>query len=206
MTQSCVPAPKPTSFFSAQPGDFFDNTVTKLLVTEQMKSQQKPAAKSRRIYPAWFVKTSAVHGVGVFARRAIAAGECIIEYEGDRIDWDLALKQSAIQAGPLNLTYFFSLNDGRVIDGGSNGNEARFINHSCEPNCEAMEHDDGRVFIYAQQEIERGEELSYSYPLIYEGRHTAAVRREFACHCGAPSCCGTMLMSKRSARFQTQKK
>jgi SET domain-containing protein len=193
-------------FFSARPADFFDNTVTKQLVIEQMKSPQTPATKSRRTLPACIVKTSAVHGVGVFARRAIAAGECIIEYEGDRIDWDLALKQSAAQDGPLNLTYFFSLNDGRVIDGGSNGNDARFINHSCEPNCEAMEHDDGRVFIYAQQEIERGEELSYSYPLIYEGRHTAAVKREFACLCGAPTCSGTMLMPKRSARFQAQKK
>jgi SET domain-containing protein len=152
------------------------------------------------------VRNSPVHGVGVFTRRRLSAGDCIIEYTGERIEWGVAQQRSDEQDGPLNLTYYFSLSDGRVIDGGSDGNEARFINHSCEPNCEAVEDDDGRVFLYAMQEIERGEELSYSYPLIYEGRHTPAVKREFACRCGAPTCSGTMLMPKRSARYQAQKK
>lgn len=173
---------------------------------QKMKSASTSAPEIVQNSPAFFVKTSSVHGVGVFAHRTIAAGECIIEYEGERIEWTEALDRASAKNNPLNLTYFFSLNDGRVIDGGSNGNEARFINHSCEPNCEAFEHDDGRVWIYSLQEIAQGEELSYSYPLIYEGRHTPAVKRAFACRCGAPSCSGTMLMPKRSARFQAQKK
>jgi SET domain-containing protein len=106
----------------------------------------------------------------------------------------------------LNFTYFFSLNDGRVIDGGRGGNDARFINHSCEPNCEALEHEDGRVFIYALHDIPRGEELRYDYALVYEERHTAAVRRAFACHCGAPTCSGSMLMPKNSARYRANVK
>jgi len=88
---------------------------------------------------------------------------------------------------------FFSVAEGRVIDGGSRGNEARFINHSCEPNCEPFEHDDGRVYIYSLRDIERGEELTYYYALIYEERHTKAVKRAFPCRCGFPNCAGTML-------------
>lgn len=142
---------------------------------------------------AYAVRTSGIHGNGVFARRKIAPGERVIEYRGERIDWPTALARAEARGGPLGHTFFFSLADGRLIDGGKRGNEARFINHSCEPNCEAMEHEDGRVYIYALRDIARGEELSYNYALIYDGRHTAAVKREFACHCGSPECSGIML-------------
>ena len=154
--------------------------------------------------PLYIVKTSTIHGTGIFARSTIAPGTCIVEYQGERIQWEQALDRADAK-GPLNHTYFFSLNDGRIIDGGREGNAARFINHSCEPNCEAMEHDDGRVYIYALQEIEAGEELSYDYALIYEERHTPAVKRAFACYCGASACNGSMLMPKRSARYRAQK-
>jgi SET domain-containing protein len=156
---------------------------------------------SRFDSPWHIVKSSPIHGRGVFARRLIPAGTRIIEYRGERVPWHEAERRKDDQ-GPLNLTYFFSLSDGRVIDGGSRGNDARFINHSCEPNCEAYEHEDGRVYIYALQDIARGEELSYDYALIYEERHTPAVKRAFACHCGAPSCSGSMLMPKNSARYR----
>src|SRR5690349_15734924 len=86
--------------------------------------------------PAAVLKTSPVHGNGLFARRKIAPGECIIEYTGERISWAKALRRAEAKGGPLNHTFFFTLADGRVIDGGSNGNEARFINHACEPDCE----------------------------------------------------------------------
>jgi len=150
--------------------------------------------------PLHTVKSSAVHGKGVFAKRNIPAGSRIIEYRGERIDWAEAERRAALRGGPVNHTFYFSLHDGRVIDGGSRGNAARFINHSCEPNCEAMEHEDGRVFIYALRPIERGEELNYDYALIYEGRHTPAIKRAFACHCGAPGCRGTYLAPKRRAK------
>ena len=153
--------------------------------------------------PLYAVKTSPIHGNGVFARRHIAAGDCIIEYQGERISWPEAIRRAEAKDGPLNHTFFFTLADGRVIDGGTQGNDARFINHSCEPNCEALEHDDGRVYIYALMDIARGEELSYHYALIYEGRHTAAVRRAFACRCGAPGCSGVMLAPKHNSRRKT---
>jgi len=155
---------------------------------------------SKAALPSWTVRKSSIHGKGVFARRRIPAGQRIIEYKGERISWPEAIRRAEAKGGPLNHTFFFSLADGRVIDGEADGNEARFINHSCEPNCEAMEHDDGRVYIYAQRDIARGEELSYHYALIYEGRHTAAVKRAFACRCGAPGCTGVMLAPRRNGK------
>jgi len=146
------------------------------------------------------VRRSTIHGNGVFASRHIDAGECIVEYLGERITSDESAIRAEQGGGPVNHTFFFSLADGNVIDGGSDGNDARYINHACEPNCEAYE-EDGRVFIYALQDIEAGEELNYNYALIYEERHTAAVKKLFECRCGAPSCTGTMLApKKRKAR------
>ena len=153
--------------------------------------------RQARTARAYVVRASAIHGKGVVAARTIAPGERIVEYRGERIGWDEALRRAEIRGGPLNYTFFFSLHDGRVIDGGSGGNAARFINHSCEPNCEALEHDDGRVYLYALMPIGANEELSYDYALIYDGRHTAAVRRAFVCHCGSPGCRGIMLAPKR---------
>jgi SET domain-containing protein len=166
-----------------------------------MRSLQSPPSNSTTArnpaLPPYIVKHSPIHGSGVFARRKIPAGSRIIEYRGERISWDEAERRAEQRGQPVNHTYFFSLSDGRVIDGARRGNEARFINHACEPNCEAMEHEDGRVYIYALREIERGEELHYNYALIYEGRHTPAIKRAFACRCGTLGCKGTYLAPKK---------
>ena len=161
-----------------------------------------PGATDTDASVAYEVRRSTIHGNGVFARRTIEAGECIVEYEGERITSDESAIRAEKSGGPINHTFFFSLADGMVIDGGSGGNDSRYINHACEPNCEAYE-EDGRVYVYALHEIEQGDELYYNYALIYEERHTAAVRKQFACRCGAPSCTGTMLApKKRKARKQ----
>ncbi len=158
-----------------------------------------PGQSPSRASKAYRVQRSTVHGNGVFAQRALEVGECIIEYKGKEITWDQAIARAQQSAGPQNHTFFFSLSNGNVIDGGDGGNASRWINHSCEPNCEAIE-DQGRIYLYAICDIACGEELSYSYPLIYDGRHTPAVKRAFACRCGTPSCTGTMLAPKRRAR------
>lgn len=150
--------------------------------------------------PAYRVQRSTVHGNGVFAQRDIGVSERIVQYRGREITWDEALDRAAARGGPHNHTFFFSLANGNVIDGGDGGNAARWINHSCEPNCEAIEEEDGRIFIFALHDIAAGAELSYSYPLIYDGRHTPAVKRTFACRCGAPGCTGTMLAPKKRAK------
>jgi SET domain-containing protein len=148
---------------------------------------------------AFEVRRSDIHGNGVFARRKIDAGERIVEYTGERITADESAERAEKGGGPINHTFFFSLADGNVIDGGAGGNDARFINHACEPNCEAYE-EDGKVFIYSLQDIDKGEELNYNYALIYEERHTPAVKKLFECRCGAPSCTGTMLAPKKRAK------
>lgn len=150
-------------------------------------------------HPAFEVHRSPVHGNGVFAARAISAGERIVEYTGRRISWDEATARAERSGQPVNYTLFFTLADGNVIDGGDEGNDARFINHSCEPNCEAYE-DEGRVYIHALRDIETGEELNYNYALEYDGRHTPAIKKAFACRCGAPGCTGVMLAPKKRRR------
>jgi len=164
-----------------------------------MSTSTKSSAPKQPLYE---VRKSPVHGNGVFALRPIGAGERIIEYKGERISWDHATERASDRGGPVNHTFYFSLADGRVIDGGRRGNDARWINHACEPNCEAYE-EDGRVYIHALRDIEQGEELNYNYALIYDERHTPALKRLFACRCGTPGCSGTMLAPKRRSARRT---
>lgn len=157
---------------------------------------RSPSAKSS---PYFVVRNSKVHGKGVFAARQIPAGTQIIEYQGERITQREADRRSGQDPENPFHTFFFSLEGSKLIDGGSQGNDARWINHSCAPNCEARE-EDGQVFIYALRDIKRGEELNYDYGLIVEERHTAAVKRAYQCRCGAETCSGTMLAPKRGRR------
>jgi SET domain-containing protein len=142
------------------------------------------------------VRRSGIHGKGVFALQAIAAGETILDYQGEVIDWDEALRRHPHDPAQPNHTFYFHLDDGRVIDGGVNGNSARWINHACEPNCESEEVD-GRIVIKALRDIAPGEELFFDYRLVIDERYTAKLKKEYACWCGAPSCRGTMLGPKR---------
>ena len=144
-------------------------------------------------------RNSKVHGRGVFATRKIPAGACVIEYEGERVTAREAARRSGKDPDNPFHTFFFSLENGKLIDGDSKGNDARWINHSCAPNCEARE-EEGRIFIYALRDIRRGEELNYDYGLIVEERHTAAVKRAYACLCGAEACRHTLLAPKRRKR------
>jgi len=149
--------------------------------------------------PLYAVRNSRIHGRGVFAARKIPAGTQIIEYGGERITWKEANRRENMKPADCYHTFFFSLESGRVIDGGSDGTDARWINHSCEPNCEARE-EDGRVYIYALRDIKRGEELNYDYGLIMEQRHTPALKRAYACLCGSPNCRGTLLAPKKKKK------
>lgn len=149
--------------------------------------------------PPYVVRHSKIHGNGVFATRKITAGTFIVEYEGERISWKEAVRRENQKPADCFHTFFFSLDNGKIIDGGVNGNDARWINHACEPNCEARE-EDGRVFIYALCDIARGEELNYDYGLILEERHTPALKRAYQCLCGAPTCRHTLLAPKKKKR------
>lgn len=161
------------------------------------------------------VTDSPIHGRGVFAAQPLARGVKLINYEGrllthpgsDRLYGD------SLDSGH---TFLFTLNDKYVIDANVDGNDARWINHSCAPNCEALleEDADGNkrrdvVEIWTKRAIKAGEELTYDYAITLEVPHTARLKKIWACRCGARKCTGTLLRPKRKpaqARKQKGKK
>jgi SET domain-containing protein len=164
--------------------------------------QEKPAEPTERIEVApgkpWhIVRRSRIHGSGVFAARGIPAGTRLIEYIGEHITSAEADRRHPVNPDDPFHTFFFAIAGGTVIDGGIGGNDARWINHSCEPNCETEETDDGRVFVVSLQPIARGEELNYDYGLVIDERLTKKLRDSYMCRCGTPSCRGTMLALKK---------
>lgn len=155
------------------------------------------------------LQDSDIHGTGVFAKRTIPKGTRVIEYAGRR--WAKADLLAAAGRGERKLTYVLNLDDERAIDGAEGGNDARFVNHSCEPNCEVYIFD-GTPYLYAMQDIPAEAELTFDYQLqsVSSVRLSRALSRElFPCHCGAPTCRGTLVAAPkkrvRSAR-QTQAK
>jgi SET domain-containing protein len=146
------------------------------------------------------VRESAIHGRGVVARRDLASGERVCEYHGERIGWPEALRRHPHDPEQPFHTFYFSVDDDVVIDGNVGGDFSRFMNHSCEPNCEAeMVEIKGvtRIFIQTLRDIPAGEELVYNYGLTLDERYTPTLKKQFACHCGSPKCRGTMLSPKR---------
>ena len=152
---------------------------------------------------AYAVRRSGIHGRGVFATRTIRKGTTIIEYRGQRTTWEIASQRETPGADDPHHTFIFGLDDGTVIDAGVRGNAARWINHGCEPNCEAIEYDDRRVFIHARRTIRAGEELTYDYRLSFVGPISRRAREALRCHCGAKRCRGTLLL-KPPARPKSQ--
>jgi SET domain-containing protein len=167
----------------------------KILMSEARATRSPsstPKTTGRRVQ----VRRSGVHGKGVFALQPIAKGETIMEYTGPVITWKEALRRHPHDPDDPLHTFYFHIEGGKVIDGLYGTNSAKWINHSCQPNCEADE-EDGRVFIKALRKIKPGEELNYDYGLVLDGRHTEKVKKEFACRCGSRQCRGTLLASKR---------
>ena len=141
------------------------------------------------------VRASGIHGKGVFAAAPIAEGKKIIEYTGLVITWKEAQRRHPHDPDQPNHTFYFHIDDKHVIDG-MFGSPAKWINHACDPNCEADE-DEGRVWIKALRDIAPGEELNYNYGLVLDGRHTARIKKDYECRCASPRCRGTMLAPKR---------
>ena len=162
---------------------------------------KSPLSSARRIQ----TRRSSVHGNGVFAVQDLAEGERIIEYKGEIITWKEALRRHPHDPAQPNHTFYFHIDDGRVIDGNVDGNAARWINHSCEPNCEADEVD-GRVYIKALRNIAAGEELNYDYGLIIDEPYTEKLLSEFPCYCGSEQCRGTLLTPKDDDEDDKKKK
>lgn len=142
------------------------------------------------------VRRSGIHGRGVFALTDIPKGTRLMEYLGERISHAEADRRYAKEHENSPHTMLFAVNDEVVIDATRRGNSARYVNHSCSPNCEAIE-EDARIFIEAKKKIAAGEELTYDYNLVLEERHTPALKKLHECYCGSPRCRGTLLGKKR---------
>jgi len=138
------------------------------------------------------VRNSNVHGRGVFATRRIEKGERIIEYLGERISHAEADRRYELKEANDSHTFLFIVDSKTVIDAGVDGNDARFFNHSCDPNCESVV-EKRRVYIEATRSIAPGEELTYDYQIYRDWDDPENIDEVFACRCGFVQCRGTML-------------
>jgi len=126
-------------------------------------------------------RDSGIHGMGGFARTRIGQGTEMIEYVGERIS-----KEESLRRCEENNPFIFGLTETEDLDGNVPWNPARFLNHSCHPNCEALE-DEGHIWIVAARDIEPGEELTFNYGYSLDDY------REHPCRCGAEQCVGFMV-------------
>ena len=150
------------------------------------------------------VRGSNVHGRGVFATRRIEKGERIIEYLGDRVSHEEADRRYESKDENDSHTFLFIVDNKTVIDAGVDGNDARFFNHSCDPNCESVV-EKKRVFIKALRAIEPGEEMTYDYQIYKEEGDPDNIDEVFACRCGFAQCRGTMLWPPEPKKKQKKK-
>ena len=142
------------------------------------------------------VRSSALHGLGVFAVRHIRRGTRIIEYLGERVSHAEADRRYEAKDEGDSHTFLFIVDARTVIDAGVGGNDARFVNHGCDPNCESVI-ENRRVYIEAVRAIEPGEELTYDYQIQREPDDPPDVDAVFACRCGSERCRGSMLWPTR---------
>jgi len=115
-----------------------------------------------------------------------------MEYAGEKIS-----KAESLRRCELGNDCIFALDDEHDLDGNAPSNPARYLNHSCDPNCEAVPAD-GRLWIVARRGIAAGEELTfnYSYDLVDY--------REHPCHCGASECVGYIVAEEFFAHVRKQ--
>jgi SET domain-containing protein len=173
------------------------------------KSPAKPSSAKRGILarypwkeepnPYFEVRQSAIQGKGAFATRNIRKGTRLVEYVGQRITWRTADKRYDDEKMGRHHTFLFTVDDKIVIDAAVNGNDARFLNHSCDGNCEAIS-DRKRIFIDARRSIKAGDELLYDYQYERTDDHTEEDEKFYACRCGSPKCRGSILAPKPPAK------
>ena len=155
-----------------------------------------PPRKTVAVPQPFVVRRSKIQGRGGWATRDIKKGEWVVEYTGEKITWAESDRRYDDEKMSRHHTFLFTLDKRYVIDAAFDGNDARFINHSCDPNCDAVV-EDGRIWIETIREVHVGEELAYDYAYILPERHTPKAKRRYPCSCGAATCRGTILARKR---------
>jgi len=176
-----------------------------MAVTKAQAADPSRKPSKSEAHALYKVTRSKVHGFGAFATRDIKKGETIDEYLGDRISHAQADKRYEDHDENDNHTFLFIVDKKTVIDAGVGGNDARFINHKCDPNCES-EIKKGRVFIIATRAIKKGDEIGYDYQIGREKDDPENVDEIYACRCGSPKCRGTMLWPPKKETPKRRKK
>jgi SET domain-containing protein len=155
------------------------------------------AKKAKGRNPLYEIRESEIQGRGVFATHRIRPGQKIIEYKGERISNKEADGRYDDEKMARHHTFLFTLDKKTVVDGNRHGNDSRFINHSCDPNCEAVI-EDGEIWIYALRNIQPGVELAYDYQ--YERTSDPGDEKLYVCKCGSPKCRGSIMKPARKRR------
>jgi SET domain-containing protein len=184
--------PKQNRRTRTQPTSKSTRSSQKKSVRKARRSLAKKKAVSLASSPLVEARNSAIHGRGVYAAAPIKKGTRVLEYLGERISHGEADERYAQKADDDGHTFLFIASNRTVIDAGVDGNDARFINHSCNPNCETVI-EKSRVFIDAIRNIKPGEELGYDYQLTWDSTDEPEELALYACRCGARKCRGTML-------------
>ena len=148
------------------------------LTSQQSEAKSRLAGSQSAGTELLVLKESAIHGVGAFARSEIPQGTRVIEYVGERVT-----KSESRRRCEQDNEYIFALDEEHDLDGNVAWNPARFLNHSCAPNCEA-ECADGRIWIVASRNISAGEELTFNYG------YDLVDYKDYPCRCGSPDCVG----------------
>lgn len=174
------------------------------------KSERSPNGKppdvEETLTQDWFeIRRSRIQGHGAFALRRIPKGTRVIEYIGERISNKEADRRYDDARMKRHHTFLFTLDDETVVDGGVGGNESRYINHSCDPNCETVIVR-RRIWVETMKSIPAGTELVYDY--AYErGEETSdADEKLYVCRCGSTKCRGTILVEPEPPRKRGKKK
>ncbi len=149
--------------------------------------------------PYFEVRRSSIQGLGAFATAKIRTGQRIIEYAGERISNDEADRRYDEATMRRHHTFLFTLNRTTVVDGAAQGNAAIYINHSCEPNCEAVI-TGKRIYIHALRTLYPGEELVYDYQYERADESDEELERFYKCRCGSPRCRGTIMAPSKPPR------
>lgn len=152
----------------------------------------------------WFeLRRSPIQGLGAFAIKDIPKGTRIIEYTGEKISNAEADRRYDDDAMHRHHTFLFTLNSRTCVDAAVGGNAARFINHSCDPNCEAVI-ERGHIWIDALKRIPAGTELAYDYQYEFDDEYTEEDLKWYRCQCGSPKCRGTIVAPKKGRKSRSK--
>lgn len=152
------------------------------------------------------VRNSFIHGTGVFAAKDIPKGTKIIEYVGRKVSKKEAeiIAEETLERAKSNpsegAVYLFEVNDDFDIDGNVEWNTAKFINHSCDPNCETEQDEEDRIWILSIREIKKGEELFFNYGYDLDDW------KNHPCKCGSAKCVGYIADEKHWKKLEKLKK